>query len=629
VAEEPPPGGQVTRLNKINFIRMDNKGIGRLKAIAEKNKQNIGYINFELYNLFYCEDLYIKAYEKLKSNKGSLSSAMDPKISFQGYSLKRVQKIISSMRTEQWHPRIARRVYIPKPGQPLKKRPLGVQDPDAKIIQEITRVILTTIYEPTFLDNSYGWRSERGAHNPLKHIKENWDGLTYALEGDIVGQFDNLSHSILVNILRKKIKDERFINLIWKLLRTNFWSKEEGITKSIIGRPQGSILSPILSNIYLHELDKFVIQWGTQNIRKEGSNTRRTYAQQQYNQIRVLEGRLEKVPNDPESLKEIVALRKNSLKKLEYYRLDKKPERFYYYRFADDFIIGLFAPLDKVEKLKKDLTDFLRDTLVHELHQTKTKITPLHKDKAIFLGHEIYISSSNKFTRKPVGLNKRISLVRTTGKFIKVELAKEKVLKKLHLKGFCDGSYTSRPKKRLCAYDDFEIVKYYASVWQGIENFYSGTTLTNIRSRIHNILVFSCAKTLATKHKNSCAKQFKQRGMSLLTTKPAYNIVREDGYRARSKERQIELVRPKQRPPKWNIKRVFTDPTDIYLGKYTRSSLLSCCGRCSSSENVQMHHVRSLKGIKPNTFEELHGYIKRLQVPLCAECHQMVTSGKY
>ena len=137
-------------------------------------------------------------------------------------------------------------------------RPLGIPPFKDRIIQEVVRTILEVIYEPIFSNHSHGFRPGRSCHTALRHVKQKSNGFSWAIEGDIKGFFDNIDHKILLSLLNKKIKDPRFISLINKMLKTKV--KEEGskTTISQIGSPQGSILSPLLSNIMLHEFDLFM-----------------------------------------------------------------------------------------------------------------------------------------------------------------------------------------------------------------------------------------------------------------------------------------------------------------------------------------------------------------------------------
>jgi group II intron reverse transcriptase/maturase len=209
----------------------------------------------------YKEDLYIFAYERIKSAPGNLTPGSD-KQTIDGFSLNTIHTIIQEMRAEQFQFKPVRTVYIPKPNG--KKRKLGIPSTRDKIVQEVIHIILECIYDsptgPYFSQVSHGFRPNRSCHTALREIRGKWPAINWFLEGDIRSCFDAIDHGVLVNLLRKKIRDERFLNLIWKLLRAGYFDLREARHDSLAGTPQGGLASPILANVYLHELDEKVEQ---------------------------------------------------------------------------------------------------------------------------------------------------------------------------------------------------------------------------------------------------------------------------------------------------------------------------------------------------------------------------------
>jgi len=199
----------------------------------------------------YKHDLYILAYERIKSAPGNMTPGTDGK-TLDGFSLHMIDEIIEEMRTEQFQFKPVRTVYIPKANG--KKRKLGIPSTRDKIVQEVIRLILECIYEsphgPYFHDASHGFRPNRSCHTALREIRGKWSALNWFVEGDIRSCFDEIEHSVLVNLLRRKIRDERFLNLIWKLLRAGYFDLQKAKHESLAGTPQGSLASPILANVY-------------------------------------------------------------------------------------------------------------------------------------------------------------------------------------------------------------------------------------------------------------------------------------------------------------------------------------------------------------------------------------------
>jgi group II intron reverse transcriptase/maturase len=236
---------------------MENKGLTRLEKIREINQRKPGWINRDLCRLMYQEDIFMSAYEKTRRNKGALTPGITPE-TVEAFSIQKIKETIETIKNGTFEFNPARRIYIPKPGK-KEKRPLGIPGFSDKLVQEVIRMILEVIYEPTFQDCSHGFRPKRSCHTALKYVEQKFNGVKWIVEGDIKGAYDNIDHKILIGILEERIQDEKFINLIRKALKAGYLESEAGLIKPFIGTPQGSLVSPILANLYL-ELDLFVLK---------------------------------------------------------------------------------------------------------------------------------------------------------------------------------------------------------------------------------------------------------------------------------------------------------------------------------------------------------------------------------
>ncbi|SRR5260370_493736 len=244
--------------------------LSRLASIARLNA-NPSWGNRDLYRLLFKEELYLAAYEKIKSKPGNMTKGVDG-TTLDGISMSNIASIIKSMRDESFTFSPTRRTYIPKKNG--KMRPLGIANPREKLVQEAIRMILEAIYDspygPTFSEKSHGFRPKRGTHNALREIRTKWTGVRWTVEGDITSFFDNIDHDRLIELLRKRIKDERFLNLIRKALNAGILDQGT-FSPSVLGTPQGSIVSPILANVYLHELDEKVAEIVTRETKGKGA----------------------------------------------------------------------------------------------------------------------------------------------------------------------------------------------------------------------------------------------------------------------------------------------------------------------------------------------------------------------
>src|SRR5277367_5169461 len=196
------------------------------------------------------------AYGNIYSNQGAMTPGVSEETA-DGMSEDLIDEVIGQMRRERYRFAPARRVYIPKKNGKL--RPLGLPSWSDKLVGEVARLLLEAYYEPVFSDRSHGFRKRRGCHTALREINDTWTGTTWFIEGDISDCFGSLDHEILLGILSEKIHDQRFLRLIRNMLKAGYLEDWE-YHDTLSGAPQGGVVSPILSNIYLDKLDKFIEQ---------------------------------------------------------------------------------------------------------------------------------------------------------------------------------------------------------------------------------------------------------------------------------------------------------------------------------------------------------------------------------
>jgi len=212
-----------------------------------------------------------------------------------------------------------------------KLRPLGLPSWSSKILQEVIRQFLEAYYEPRFSDHSHGFRPGRGCHTALSKIVHTWKGVHWFIEGDISDCFGRLDHSVLLNILRENIHDNRFLRLVQSMLQAGYleeWRWHETLS----GAPQGGVCSPILSNIYLDKLDKFV---ETVLMPKDNRGERRE-PNPAYQQIKNAIDRAKR-RGDRQALRQ---LRKQRRKLPSQNPQDPGYRRLHYVRYADDWLLG-------------------------------------------------------------------------------------------------------------------------------------------------------------------------------------------------------------------------------------------------------------------------------------------------
>lgn len=531
--------------------------LNRLKSLRELNSRKKNFVNIDLYKLMLKEGALLAGYEKIKSNKGATTPGV-----LDSFSILRLNRLRDMLKNESWQPSPIS-FYIP-----FEKRPLGVQG-EEEIVQAAMLLVLEAIYEPVFSTTSFGFRPRLGTHNALKVIDQKYDPMTFAIEGEIKGMYDSANHRTLVTLLEKRIKDDRFIRLIWKMLRTGYLQTFKPLVKPDVGTPQGSIVSPILQNIYLHELDLFM-ENTCLKIPVKNNKMRTPVYRDIDNRMLLIKSRLYKLDKNSEErarlLKELKTLKAKSLRALHYY---EKRNRVVYTRYADDFIIGIAGSFDHANALKEEIIHFL-STLSLTLSAEKTKITDLRRGFAFFLGHKILIDTSVKYAYvRPKGRPRYLK--RVTGRLVSIQAPIERMVQRLAGLGFCDTKGFPIVKKIWTTQEDNQIVQNFNYTTRGIFEFYSGVQKRRFLQRIWYILRFSCALTLASKHRCSLNKVFSKHGRLLTINYGS------------SGEKRVMLYQPslKDLDRKWQIGRRFDDPYRLIAARVSKTKVYDNCCICT------------------------------------------------
>ncbi len=482
-----------------------------LNSLSDKSK-DLNYKFERLYRNFYNPEFYLLAYKNIYTNDGSMTPGVDGN-SLDGMSSVRIQRIIEKLKDHSYTPNPARRTYINKKNS-TKKRPLGIPSADDKLVQEVVRLLLESIYEPTFSLNSHGFRPKRSCHTALLQIQRTFKGVKWFVEGDIKACFDSFDHHVLVNLLRKRIKDEAFINLIWKFLKAGYMEQWE-YHKTYSGTPQGSGMSPILANIYMSELDEFMDKY-KQGFDRGNSSRRKANPEYDY-----LHGKMQRIKKrnakkwdsmEPETKKECIKEMRQL--KCQQRSIPSHPFReesyksLQYVRYADDFLIGIIGSKKDAEKLRAELAVFLKEKLGLTLSMEKTKITH-SAEKARFLGYDIFISHSQEVRKLSTGRKARIY-----NGAVMLQAPFEKWFAKLLELGVIRIKKDSRGKEhwkimhrgKLINRSDIEILRKYNAEVRGMINYYSLACNTTAMVHYRSVMKYSMLKTFAAKYRTKVSK---------------------------------------------------------------------------------------------------------------------------
>jgi len=435
-----------------------------------------------LYRLLFNRELYLRAYAKLYSNEGALTRGVTGETA-DGTSMDKIEGIIEALRRERHRWKPVRRVEIPKSNG--KTRPLGLPTWTDKLVQEVMRSILEAYYEPRFSPYSHGFRPRRGCHTALRQIQRVWTGTKWFIEGDIKGCFDNVDHDVLLGILREDIHDERFLRLMKGLLEAGYM-EEWRLNPSPSGTPQGGVISPILSNIYLDRLDRFM----EETLLPEYNRGKKRRPNAAYCRLRYQAGRLRE-QGEAERARRL-DMERTSIPVGD--PDDPGYRRLWYCRYADDFLLGLIGPKHEALEIKERVRAFLREQLRLELSEAKTLVTHAADEAAKFLGYEIQTQSADtrrdRYGRRSV--NGTICL-RIPAKTVRA---------------ICDRYMEGmKPvaRRSLLASSDFSIVSKYQSEYRGYVQYYKLAKNLFWLNKVQWVMSSSLLKTLAKKHDTQVA----------------------------------------------------------------------------------------------------------------------------
>lgn len=573
-----------------------------LGVIRERGKRGLHLE--DIYRQLFTPQLYLKAYARLYQNQGAMTPGTNGE-TVDGMSLATIGIIIDALRQERYRWKPVKRVYIPKKNGKL--RPLGLPTWSDKLVQEVVRLILEAYYDYQFSDHAHGFRPARGVHTALTEITRTWTGTTWFIEGDIKGCFDNIDHQVLLSILAEKLHDNRFLRLLSNMLTAGYM-EEWNWNATLSGSPQGGVVSPILSNIYLDKLDQYV---ETDLLPRYNQGKLR----QQNPAYQAVQRRLRLARNEQDSAT-IHDLQMQMRQLPSHNPNDPSYRRLRYVRYADDFLLGFAGPREEAEDIKRQLREFLCDSLKLELSEEKTLVTHAATQAARFLGYEIMRQQAtdrlDSQGRRCVNGNIALRIPREVSEKKCAEYQEQ-------------GKPMRRPE--MMSDSDYTIVSQYQAEYRGFVQYYLMAQNVACLSKLHWVMETSLLHTLANKHKTSTTRIVQKYKTFVETPQGRRKCLRVMVPR----EGKQPLVAqfggiPLQRQKVTQIVDKVTLHNRIERSELLQRLLADKCELCGSREHIQVHHVRKLADLKrhgkyPPSWVRQMAARRRKTLIVCQACH--------
>ncbi|HEU0068261.1 MAG TPA: reverse transcriptase domain-containing protein [Nitrospiraceae bacterium] len=557
------------------------------------------------------EEMFLAAYGKLYKNKGAMTPGVDPEDTVDGMSMGRIRDIIQQLELGEYRWSPTRRVEIPNPKGGTRK--LSVAGWKDKLLQEVIRSVLEAYYEPQFSERSHGYRPDKGCHTALQEIAVTWKGTIWFIEGDIKGCFDNIDHGTLLGILGNKIRDNRLMKLLRQMLEAGYMEDWKW-NRTYSGTPQGGVLSPLLANIYLNELDQFIENELMPRYNR-GERRRRNPAYNFWNNKHKWAKKTGEVKWAKVLKKELMQTPSGDPNDPDYRRLK-------YIRYADDFLLGFAGPKEEAETIKREIGDFLKQRLLLQIAEDKTHITHASTKPAKFLGYDVQVEKRNAVLgNQGRSVNGQV--------FLRVP---QEVQAEWIRKFTREGKPIHRPE--LLNEDDFDIIAQFGAEFRGLVNYY--TMAINVKSmfRIKGVMLEALIRTLAAKHKTARTAIYKkyytefEKGLSGVTLK-----IEREGKKPLTANFGNVRIHYQRMVEGINDGRWTPNPNRTQLiDRLTADT----CELCGEGGDMEVHHVRKLADIK-----KMYRHKKqpvwvanmiakqRKTIVVCLEFHRRIHAGTH
>jgi len=559
------------------------------------------------------------AWEEIRSNKGSMTAGIDTTIAVD-IDPERIQSLSKRLKTGQYRPKPVRRVYIPKANG--KTRPLGIPTLEDRIVQQALCMLMEPIFEADFYDCSHGFRRNRSTHTALRDVVRVFPRSTWTIEGDIVGCFDNIPHGPLMKAVEKRIADEKVQKMIRAFLAAGYMEQWQ-YHRTYSGTPQGGVLSPLLCNIFLHQLDGHMMR----NLRanetqsKRESNARRNPAYRTIeNKIAWRRNQLKKTQGSTREglITELMEMERQQRITPYYAKDDRHPSKIGYARYADDFVIMVQGKKGEAQAIKDEVGKKLQEMGL-ALSEEKTKLTHW-RYKVNFLGYQLH----GKPTRKGTSIRPILSIPR------------EKVQK---IKGALRvvSGYHHIP--------EVDAITQMSAMFRGWCNYYRYATAPQATfNDLSSYTWWRYAHYVARKHRLSIAQMIEQERQARRLGEVTKKGRTRNTFKVFVERKVVTLdlfpprtgqIRGLATAGEWTVDLKPVIPTNWQSGRSlaTRTAALErakgTCERCGENPVAHVHHTVPLRGKTFLARVRSDSGQRYTAQALCKGCHLEVHGGSY
>ncbi len=457
----------------------------------------------------------------------------------------------------------------------------------------------------------------------MPHCANKFNGAKWFIEGDIKGFFDNIDHNVLIETMKERISDERFLRLIRKFLKAGYIENWK-YNKTYSGTPQGGIISPILANIYLDKFDKYMNEYmekfdkGTRRRRNKEIGSLNYKVFQMKKRANIIEDKDER----ESAIAEIKRVQRQILCTQSAMPIDDTYRRLKYVRYADDFLIGVIGTKAECEHIKADIAEFMNTKLKLELSEEKTLITNA-QEAAKFLGYDIYVRKDFTVKRNSAGVVRRHRngnvILHLSKETIQKRLTSYKALKVENIAG--KDVWESKARTEMIGKEPADILARYNIEIRGFYNYYSiANNSSAIGSSFACIMKYSLYKTLAQKLNISVRKiinKYRRDKDFIIPYKDSkgqtkYRILYNSGFK-RNKEAASTYCD--------NEPFTLCVPYPSLIERLMNGK----CEICGAAGNVLMHHVRNINLLKgENEWERIMLKRHRKTLVVCENCNNKI-----